>query len=337
MFDGVKLLKKLDRDIVVSAREKVFQLKRISFRDTGLKYTLSPYVEPVAYVRPGETLILEVEDASSGQIRRKGDVRDRSKIPFGNPVVGPIYIEGAEVGRSISVQVEDVKPTIGQGVTYLSEFNEGYLTAVPIFKFMEVSLPREPRICEIKDGLVYFSDDIAIPYQPMIGTIGVAPHPEAESISSGVLPGRHGGNMDLLDIGPAAKVFLPVFREGALLYVGDVHAVQGDGEISGTAVEMPAEVTIKVNLAEESINWPRIETDRELMSVATTSAGRSLEDAVRTAYLELVMWIEETYGLSRVDGLMLCSQIGKIRIGNLWTVAAKIEKRYLKTGGQTRR
>ena len=308
----------------------VFQLKRISFREIGLKYTLSPYDEPVAYVKPKETIVVKTEDASSGQIKCEGDFRDRSKIPFGNPVIGPIYVEGAEKGRSISVSIEEIKPAIGQGATWLSEFNESYLTSVPIFNFMKIGLPRKPKICKIKDGLVYFSDEIAIPYRPMIGTIGVAPYPEAESISSGVLPGQHGGNMDLTDIGPASTVFLPVFHDGALLYVGDVHAVQGDGEISGTAVEMAAEVSIKIDLMEESINWPRIETDREIMSVATTSAGRSLEDAIRIAFLELIMWMEKEYGLDRFDGLMLCSQVGRVRVGNLWSVAAKIEKKYLK-------
>lgn len=305
-------------------------LRQVSFRDVGLKYTLSPYEEPVLHVKPGESLKIEVEDASSGQIRARGDRRDRSQIPFGNPVVGPIYIEDAEVGDSISVAVEEITPTIGQGATYFSEFNEGYLSSPPIFRLMKMRLPREPKICKIEDGKVHFSEEITIPYQPMVGTIGVAPHPEAESISSGVLPGRHGGNMDLPDIRPGSTVFLPVFHPGALLYLGDVHAAQGDGEISGTAIEMPAEVKVKVDLlkGEETV-WPRIETEREVMFVATTSAGRSLEDAIRIAFLELVMWLEERYGLERFDGLMLCSQVGKIKIGNLWTAAAGIEKKYL--------
>ena len=97
---------------------------------------------------------------------------------------------------------------------------------------------------------------------------------------------------------------------------------------------MPAEVNITVDLVKgESINWPRIETENEVMSVATTSAGRSLEDAIRTAFLDLITWMEKKYGLNRFDGLMLCSQIGKIRIGNLWTIAAKIERKYLNAIG----
>ena len=307
----------------------VLNLKRVSYKDIGLKYTLNPYDEPVAYINPDETIIIEVEDACSGQIRKKGDIRDRSKIPFGNPVVGPIYIRGAEKGKSIRVEIEEIKPTIGQGTTYFSDFTETYLSGAPIFKFINSRLPRKSKICKITENSIYFSDKIIIPYQPMIGTIGVAPHPEAESISSGVMPGRHGGNMDLPDIRSGSILYLPVYHEGGLLYLGDVHAVQGDGEISGTAIEMPAEVKIKVGLEDYPIRWPRIETDLELISVSTTDAGRSLREAIITAFFELILWMEEQYGLDRYEGLMLCSQVGKVRIGNLWTTAAKIEKKYL--------
>ncbi|MFC1931096.1 acetamidase/formamidase family protein [Chloroflexota bacterium] len=305
-------------------------MNRVSFRDIGLKYVLSPHDEPVARIEPGETLALETEDACSGQIRKKGDYRDRGKIPYGNPVVGPIYIEGAEKGNTLAVLIEEIEPLIGQGVTYLSEFTESYIASLPVFKFMKVRVPHDPKICPIKDGLVYFSDRIAIPYQPMVGMIGVAPFPEAESISSSFLPGKHGGNMDLPEVAPGSTIFLPVYHKGALLYVSDVHAVQGDGEISGTAIEMPAKIKIKIDLLKgEPISWPRIETEGEIVSVATTSAGRTLEDTIKTAYLELALWMEEKYGLDRFEGLMLCCQVGKIRIGNLWSVAAKIEKKYL--------
>jgi acetamidase/formamidase len=303
-------------------------LAKISFRCIGLRYSLSPYEKPVAYVEPGETVVVEVEDASSGQIRKPGDLRDRGKIPFGNPLVGPIYVEGAKPGGSIIVEIKDIRPTIGQGAIYSSEFSERYLTEVPVLKFIGGSLPRKTEICRIEDGLISFKG-LKIPYRPMIGTIGTAPHPEVECISSSMLPGRHGGNMDLPDICPGSRVSLPVFYDGALLYIGDVHAVQGDGEILGTAVEMPAEIILEVGVSEENLEWPRIENKDEVMYVATTSAGRSFEDAVRIAFMNLASWIEREYGVNRLDALMLCSLIGRIRVGNLWAVAAKIEKKYL--------
>ncbi len=305
-------------------------MRKISFREFGLKYTLSPDEEPIINVKPGESLILEVEDASSGQIRSEVDRRDKSRIPFGNPVLGPIYIEGAEEGDAVSIYIEEINPTIGQGATYITESNDEYLTSVPILKFAGGSFPCKTRICPIRDGLVYFSEKVAFPYQPMIGTIGVAPRQEAEALSSSFMPGRHGGNMDLPDIHPGSRVIIPVFHEGALLYLGDVHAVQGDGEISGTAVEMPAEVKVKVGILKgKSVSWPRVEDEDEIIAIATSGAGRSLEDAIKIAFLELILWMEERYGIDRFDGLMLCSQIGKVRIGNLWTAAAKIQKKYL--------
>ena len=215
-------------------------LNRISYRKVGLKYSLSHFEKPVSYVKSGERLVIEVEDACSGQIRKKGDFRDRVKIPFGNPVVGQIYVDDAETGHTLRIDIEEINPIIAQGFTYFSEFNEGCIVSPPIFKLMQVKLPCEPKICKIENGKVHFSSDIIIPYKPMIGTIGVSPFVESESISTGVLPGRHGGNMDLPDITIGSQVFLPVFHERGLLYLGDVHAVQGDGEISGTAVEMPA-------------------------------------------------------------------------------------------------
>jgi acetamidase/formamidase len=306
-------------------------MKYVSFREVGLKYVLNSCDEPIAFIRPNETLVLEVEDAASGQLRKESDRRDRRKNPFGNPVVGPIYVDGAENGGTLAVLIEEIKPTIGQGVTYFSEFNEVYVAGTPILKFMKIMFPRRPRICTIEDDWVHFSREIKLPYRPMIGTIGVAPRPEDESVSSSILPGRHGGNLGLPDVKPESTVFLPIFHEGALLYVGDVHAVQGDGEISGTAIEMPAEVKIRVDvLKTESINWPRIETDKEIMYAATTSQMGTLEDAIRTAFLELITWMETVYGIDRFEGLMLCSQIGRIKIGNLWTAAAIIEKKYLK-------
>ncbi len=308
------------------------KMKRVSYRNSGLRYTLSPYDKSIVSINPKEQLIIETEDATSGQLRSPEDVRDRDSCPFGNPLVGPIKVQGAEKGDSIVITIEEIKPTIGQGVTYISKgFNESYLTSVPIFKLMKNNIPAKTKVCKIKNGLVYFSDKFIIPYQPMIGTIGVAPHAESESISSSRLPDMHGGNMDLPDIGPGSAVSLPVFHNDALLYIGDVHAVQGDGEISGTAIEMPAEVRVMIDLKKESITWPRIETEKEVMFVASTSAGRSFEDAIRIAFLELVMWMEQKYNINRFDGLMLCSQIGRIRVGNLWTVAAKIEKKYLKS------
>lgn len=305
-------------------------MKRVSFKEIGLRYVLSPYVEPVARVMPGESLILEIQDASSGQVRRREDVRDKSKIPFANPVVGPIYIEDAEPGDSISILIESIKPLENLGTTYFLESFESYLTGVSLHRFLENPLNFKTVVGYLKDDYVQLLDGVMIPYKPMLGTVAVAPQPEVESMSTFKNPGTHGGNIDLPDIGPGSRVFLPVYHRGGLVYLGDAHAAQGDGEIFGVAMEMSAEVVVRFDLYKGvRIEWPRIETDEELITVVAASGGRELRDAIVEAYLQLALWIEEKYRIDRRDALILLGQTGKIRIGNLWTAAAKISKTIL--------
>jgi|YelNatPaOPRAMG01_1025707.scaffolds.fasta_scaffold39201_3 acetamidase/formamidase len=302
-------------------------MTKISFKEIGLRYVFSPYVEPVARVVPGESIILEIQDASSGQVRRREDVRDKSKIPFANPVVGPIYVENAESGDAISVFIENIKPLEGLSASYFLDSFETYLTGVSLHRFMKNPLNFKTVIGSIKDGYVQLFDGIKIPYRPMLGTIAVAPHPEVESMSTFKNPGPHGGNMDLPDVCPGSRVFLPVYHKGGLLYLGDAHAAQGDGEIFGVALEMSAEVSVRIDLHKgKKIEWPRVETDEELITIVTASGGRDLRAAITEAYLQLALWIEEKYGLDRRDALVLLGQVGKIRIGNLWTAAAKLCK-----------
>jgi len=306
-------------------------VKRVSYKDIGLRYALSPFYEPALRIKPGERIIVEVQDASSGQIRHRGDVRDRSKVPYGNPVVGPIYIEGCGEGDSLAVRIEDIKPSINLGVTYFSGFTGSYFIGDHAIGFTRVEIPSAARICRIEEDLVYFSDRLAIPYRPMIGTIGTAPKPELYGMSSSLSVGPNGGNMDIPDITVGAEVYLPVFHEGGLLYIGDAHAVQGDGEISGTAVEMPAEITLTVTVLKgKSIGWPRVKLNDEIMCLVSTSPGRDLRDAIKTAFTELIRWMEEDYGIDRWEALMLLGQVGRIRVGNLWSVAAKVNVKYLK-------
>jgi acetamidase/formamidase len=164
----------------------------------------------------------------------------------------------------------------------------------------------------------------------MLGVVGVAPIPELDSMSTSYEPGVHGGNLDLPEMCPRSRVFLPVFHEGGLVYIGDAHAGQGDGEITGTAVEMPAEVTIRLTVhKEKKIEWPRIETEKELICVATANYGRCLKEAIVEAFLQLSSWIESEYGVNRHDAFILCGQAGRIRVGNLWSVAAKIDRAVL--------
>ena len=305
-------------------------MKKFTLKDQGeFCYSIDPKNKPRMYLDPGETLIVETEDASSGQIRKLADKRDYKKAPYSNPQSGPFYVNGAEKGDTLVVELLKIVPSIGQGITRLQKW-WWYLghkeTTQTISEFLRPDIPDGSRIMPIENETVYF-DQLAMPYRPMIGTIGTAP--ELEAVST-YLPGHHGGNMDLPCVTNGCRLYFPVKVPGALLHIGDAHAIQGEGEISGVAVEMPSEVTLKVDLMKnKAIDWPRIENDEYIMGVGCTGVGRTLEDAIRLAYVNLALWMEE-YGIDKWDAWELCSFLGKVTLGNIWCVAAGFPKKYLR-------
>ena len=146
--------------------------------------------------------------------------------------------------------------------------------------------------------------------QPMIGCIGIAP--VGERISCGT-PGRHGGNLDHKVIGRGSRVYLPVNVPGALLWIGDVHATQGDGELSGTAMEIGANVTVRVDIAPGlKIDGPWIETEDKLMS---TSANVDFATARREVIEQMMRALEDQLGLEPAEALALISAVADLRIG----------------------
>lgn len=305
-------------------------MKKIIIKDRkDLCYTIGKDNKPKLKIDPGETVFVETEDAMSGQIRKKDDRRDYKKIPGANPNSGPIYINNAEPGDTLIVEIKDIKPRIGQASIFIWPGWFLYLGHVPtditMSDFLKVKIPEKVRILKIKDGKVYF-DKMALPYNPMIGTIGTAPSTDAVST---FLPGPHGGNMDIPCITTGATLYLPVMVKGALLHLGDVHAVQGDAELCGQAAEMPAEVTVKIDLIKnKSIDWPRVENKDYIMTLACQGPGRSLDDTIRLAYVYLVRWMEE-YGIEQWDAWELLTLLGKVQLGGIWSVATGFPKKYL--------
>jgi amidase len=172
---------------------------------------------------------------------------------------------------------------------------------------------------------------VRLPWEPFVGTIAVAPDLEAISALS---PGPFGGNMDVPDVRPGNTVYLPVWNEGALFYTGDCHARQGQGELCGVALEITSEVTVSFEVIKGgSIEWPRIESEDKLMTVGS---ARPMEDAARIAYAELVGWLEDAHGFSRLDAYQLLTQAGGLYVGNMvdttYSLVASIEKRCLVSG-----
>ena len=170
---------------------------------------------------------------------------------------------------------------------------------------------------------------VRIPLHPFFGCIGVAPA-DGESRSS-VVPAEFGGNMDAPEASAGNTLYLPVNVAGALLYMGGGHAAMGDGEVAGTAIEVPLHARIQVDVLKgQKINWPRFENDHAIMTVG---AYRPLDDSLRIAFTELVSWIHNDYGLSETDAYELLSQAAKIHLDEMvdpnYVIVASIEKKYL--------
>src|SRR5213595_2174030 len=225
-----------------------------------LYYEFSRHNEPRLRIEPGESLVVESEDAFSGQIRTNADRRDKTKKPYGNPQTGPIWIEGAEPGDSLAIKIHEIKPSIGQCATRTSDPKQ-------LAEWLGAECPHGTHVCPIRDGKIYWSDDITIPYQPMLGCISTAPD---HGVPTTFPAGPHGGNMDIVEVAPCNIIYLPVFVTGGYLYLGDAHAAMGHGELSASGLEMPAETTITVNLQKgKNIAGPRIETPTESMTIVS--------------------------------------------------------------------
>ncbi|MFN2182362.1 MAG: acetamidase/formamidase family protein [Anaerolineae bacterium] len=296
----------------------------------GYHYTIGPYAEPVLRVRPGDTIVVETQDAFEGKILTEDTMPSEVlEVPFLNPQSGPIYVEGAEKGDALAVTIQAIEPRGPQprGTTCLVP-HFGGLTGTDTTVTLQEPLPEIVRKVQITEDGVVWSDRITLPYEPFIGTIGTAP--QIDSINS-LTPGSHGGNMDLPDVGSGCTLYLPVRAEGALLYLGDGHAVQGDGELCGVAIEFATVTTMTVDLIKGwGLNWPRLENETLIMSIGS---ARPLEDAARIAYADLVEWLVAGYRFDRWEAYMLLTQVGKVRLGNMvdpnYTVGASIAKRYL--------
>lgn len=284
-----------------------------------LNYEFNRLLDPRVRIEPGETLLVEAEDALSGQIRTNADRRDKSKVPFSNPVAGPIWVEGAEPGDVLAVRIEEIRSRDGQCATYTGNPKQ-------LCEWLGVDVPHGAHVCPISDGQIHWSDAITIPYAPMLGCIGTAPDWGAPTTNPA---GPHGGNMDLVEVCTGNIVYLPVFVTGAYLFLGDAHAAMGHGELSATGLEMASESTITVDLVRnKELDGPRIESASEIMAVA---AGAPTERAIAQAYSRLILWMEEEFGWDRWKAYDILTHVGSVSIGYYdgGAVAAKIEKRYL--------
>jgi amidase len=319
-------------------------VQRIS-REQARKYAFDWRDAPLLRVQPGEPFELETYDASTGYFKSADDKAIPARRPgfdrfppLANPIAGPIHVDGARRGDAIVVVIEDIivddyswiaigprRGPLGESTRW-PELSGAYTTKV--FRHTPGASGTT------RDGTLHFSDKLCWPITPFIGTLGVAPDREVCTSLDG--QGEWGGNLDIRDATVGNRIWLPVYHDGALFYLGDVHASQGDTEFTGTAAETKATVRVHLELVKgKRIPWMRIEKPQSIVAV---HAARPLELAVETATTHLMDWLIAEHGFTPTDAYCLVSTCPDFRInvyqmcklGKLNYVAgAELPKRYL--------
>ena len=298
-----------------------------------LKYTYSASYAPVARLKSGNILETNTVDCFGNAIKKPGDTL--SMAPGDNPLTGPFYIEGAEPGDTLAIKILDLQVDGNQGIGALAP-GFGAINSTNYTPMLNPPIPEKIWFYPIDHATntaTFQALDskytVKIPLHPFFGCIGVAPA-DGEARSS-VVPEAFGGNMDSPEASVGNTVYFPVNVPGAMLFLGDGHAAMGDGEVAGTAIEVPLRSRIQVHVIKgQKINWPRFENDQYIMTVG---AYRPLDDALRIAFTELVNWIHQDYGLSQMDAYELLSKVAEIRLSEMvdpnYVVVAKIKKSFL--------
>lgn len=282
--------------------------------------------EPVLKISPEDRVITTTADAHGyNEHMEQVALKD-------NPLTGPFYIEGAEPGDALAVHLEITRPNRNTGwsssIFAPNVVEPSYVRNLPEKEYINWNIDPGKRTAEYIDPLTG-STVLVLPLLPMLGCIGVAP-PKGQLISSRT-SGEYGGNMDYRGFSEGATVYFPVFEEGALLYLGDGHALQGDGEPAGTGIETSFAVQFRVDLLKRKrIQWPRGERPEHIFTVGN---ARPLEQAVQHALSEMIRWLQEDYGLDMAVSSMILGQGAEFDLGNIfnpaYTMACKLKKSFI--------
>lgn len=283
-------------------------------------------LKPIAEVDSGQTVTYQITESSGGQFTKHSTVEDVKTLDFSkvNPTAGPIYVKGAEPGDTLEIEMLNFE-----------QLDWGWTAIIPGFGLLADDF-KDPamKIFDLtKRNTTQFLDGIDLFMKPFPGTVGVAlPEPGNFSV---VPPRKNGGNMDIRHLTKGAKLYLPVWVEGALFSIGDTHAAQGDGEVCGTAIEASMETTIRFTLHKgKTIQEPRFELPGpptpEADSrgyYATTAHGEDIYAASQNAIRYMIEHLVSTYKMSEEDAYMLCSVAVDLKINEIvdapnWLVSA---------------
>ncbi|SPJ24109.1 acetamidase/formamidase family protein [Palleronia abyssalis] len=275
-------------------------------------------IPPAETVAPGSRLHFQCLDSSGGQFTKDSTSADVPSLDFGkiNPVTGPVYVDGAEPGDVLTIQIEAFHPS-----------GFGWTANIPGFGLLADQF-KDPHL-KVWDynpdtlDPALFSDIAKVPLKPFAGTIGLAP--AEPGLHSVVPPRRMGGNLDIRDLAAGTTLYLPVEVAGALFSIGDTHAAQGDGEVCGTAIESPMDVEVTLDLVkQEKLAFPRFTTPgpvtRHLDAKGyevTTGIGPDMMSGAKDAVSAMVDLLCKDHGFSAEDAYLLCSVAGDLRISEI--------------------
>jgi amidase len=295
-----------------------------TFAPTHYHTTLGPHA-PVLTVADGDTISTTTVDAA-GQ-----DATGEQVTPPGNPMTGPFFVAGAEPGDTLVVYLDHLAPNRDTGWTSSSlapnVVDPGYVTSLP--EHMRTTWRLDSKAGAASPMAEGRAGRLEIPLAPMLGCFGVAPYGR-QAISTAT-SAQNGGNMDYRGFVAGVTVYFPVYEPGALFFLGDGHAVQGDGEIVGTGIETSFDARFTVRLLKgKRIGWPRGENDDYIFTVGN---ARPLEQALQHATTEMMRWLQADYGFTARDASLLLGQGVHYDLGNVfdpaYTMVCKLAKRYL--------
>jgi acetamidase/formamidase len=283
---------------------------------------------PVLRIADGDTVQTTCVD-SGGR-----DATDVQVTEGGNPQTGPFFVEGAEPGDTLAVHLDRTWPNRKHGITAtavapncLDPEYVASLTEEHVLADWELDLERGLATLVSPETSL---GRLTLPLEPMIGCFGVAP-PRYQAISTAT-SSTHGGNMDYRGFRQGVTIYFPVFVPGALFHIGDGHAIQGDGEIVGTGIEISFDVQFTVRVIKgKKINWPRAEDDDYIM---TAGNARPLDQALQHATTEMIRWLQEDYKMDSRAAQIFLGQCVQYDVGNVYdpayTMICKVAKRLLK-------
>ncbi len=287
--------------------------KLIHFIPEHFYNAFSLNVQPVLEIHSGDTVMTETIDAmgfdKDGKKRQKG----------GNPLTGPFFIKNATTGDRLAIQL--IKVTLNRDYAFTTEtiiprgmpgYSDGKKTKIKLIRW---KLDRVKGFANPDTNYEHLQN-FKVPLRPFMGCIGVAPDSKNNEHLS-FFQGNFGGNLDCNALREGSTLYLPVLHDGAYLYFGDGHALQGDGELAGNALETSMDISFTVRVIKQPIRQldnPRAEDSTRMMSIGI---GKNLDKALQNATTDLVNWLQEDWHLSKEESAAVVSTSMKYEIAQI--------------------